>query len=99
MSTVQLSYLRLLCEICEQLHMEAPQYVVTPAAEGAYLAYIDLPIPQNESIVKIVRCWGSKSSTSNVAKHDAVHLAIKRMVEEFDLQVKDVNYDESIFNL
>nr|CAD1823441.1 unnamed protein product [Ananas comosus var. bracteatus] len=71
--------------------METPQCVVTPAAEGTYLAYIDLSIPRNESIVEMVRCWGAQSSTSATSKQDAACLTIKRMVEEFDLQVKNVS--------
>nr|CAD1820629.1 unnamed protein product [Ananas comosus var. bracteatus] len=97
MSTVQLSYLRLFREICEKLHMETSQCVVAPAAEGTYLAYIDLPIERNESIIEIVRCWGLQSSTSAEAEHDAARVATKRMVEELDLQVRDVNFDDSIF--
>ncbi|XP_020114668.1 uncharacterized protein LOC109728617 isoform X1 [Ananas comosus] len=98
MSTVQLSYLTLLREVCDQLQIETPQCVVTPAAEGTYLAYIDLPVPRNESIVEIVRCWGTQSSTSAASQQDAARLTIKRIVEEFDLQLKDINYDESIFH-
>lgn len=97
MTTVQLSYLRLLHEICKQLQIETPLCVVTPAAEGTYDAYIDLPIPRDESIVEMVRCWGAQSSTSAAVEHDDARVAIKRMVQEYDLQVKDVNYDDNIF--
>nr|CAD1826018.1 unnamed protein product [Ananas comosus var. bracteatus] len=39
---------------------------------------------------------GVQSSTSAASEQDAAYLVIKRMVEEFDLQVRDVN-DDSIF--
>nr|CAD1829959.1 unnamed protein product [Ananas comosus var. bracteatus] len=40
---------------------------------------------------------GAQSSTSAAAEHDVARVAIKRMVGEYDMQVKDVNYDDSIF--
>nr|CAD1818676.1 unnamed protein product [Ananas comosus var. bracteatus] len=96
MSIVQLSYLTLLREICDQLQIETPQCIVTPAAEGTYLAYIDLSVPRDESIVEMVRCWGGQSSTSAASEQDAARLTIKRMVEEFGLHVKDIETPQCV---
>nr|CAD1835561.1 unnamed protein product [Ananas comosus var. bracteatus] len=76
MSTVQLSYTRLLREVYEQLQLE---------------------IPCSEFVAEIIRRWGAQSLMSLGAEQDTTHITIKRLTNEYDLHIKNVNYDNSIF--
>nr|CAD1838511.1 unnamed protein product [Ananas comosus var. bracteatus] len=93
MSKVHIFYVRLLHEICEQLQVEVPQFVVSVDAEGKFLAYADVSIQRSGTIVESTRCWSAQSSTSAAAEQDAARLAVKKLVDELDLDVTDANYD------
>ncbi len=73
------------------------QYMLSTDTEGHFLAYMDIHVPRGESVVEAVRCWSTQSATSISAEQGVARSTIKRLVEEFDLQVKDVNYDDSLF--
>nr|CAD1842429.1 unnamed protein product [Ananas comosus var. bracteatus] len=96
MSIVQLSFSRLLDEICQKLGFRVPDCVATVGGEGWYVAYIDLPIARNGAIVEIARCWGAASPYFLLAKDDSACVAIHRMKSELDLHIKDINYDDCI---
>nr|CAD1842689.1 unnamed protein product [Ananas comosus var. bracteatus] len=96
MSIVQLSFSRLLEEICQKLSFRVPDCVATVGGEGWYVAYIDLPIARNGAIVEIARCWGAASLDFLLAKDDSARVAIHRMKSELDLHIKDINYDDCI---
>lgn len=72
--------------------------MVVVDGNGNFLVYIDLHITWNESITEVIRRWGTESSTSAGAEKEAGHIALKRLVGELDLHVKDVNYDDNIFH-
>nr|CAD1837255.1 unnamed protein product [Ananas comosus var. bracteatus] len=96
MSIVQLSFIKLLEEICQKLGFRVPNCVATAGAEGWFVAYIDLPIARNRAIVEIARCWGAASPHFLLAKDDSARVAIQRMKAELDLHIKDINYDDCI---
>nr|CAD1823057.1 unnamed protein product [Ananas comosus var. bracteatus] len=96
MTTINVSYVRLLSEIYEQLQLDVPQIVVNVDAEGKFVGYMDLQIPQSEIVVETVRCSSSQFPTSAGAEQDTARLALKRLKDECDLQIKDINYDDSL---
>nr|CAD1823616.1 unnamed protein product [Ananas comosus var. bracteatus] len=96
MSVVQLSYTMLLSEISSKLGVETPDCIVTIAAEGWFLAYVDLTIVRGGSVIEVARNWGSLSTDYMAAWEDAARVAIQRMKEELGLQIKDANYDDFI---
>lgn len=55
MSIVQLSFSKLLEEICQKMGVGTPNCVATIGAEGWFIAYIDLPIARSGAIVEIAR--------------------------------------------
>ncbi|XP_020081991.1 uncharacterized protein LOC109705653 isoform X2 [Ananas comosus] len=96
MSVVQLSYTMLLGEISGKLGVETPDCIVTIAAEGWFIAYVDLTIVRGGSVIEVARNWGSPSTDSMIAWEDAARVAIQRMKKELGLQIKDANYDDFI---
>ncbi len=97
MTTVLIPFVRLLRDVCEQVHMDVPPCVVSTDIDGKYIAYIDIHIGRNDSIVELIRCWSGPSSTAVTAEEDASRNAVKRLVQEMDLHVRDVNYDDVLF--
>ncbi len=94
---VQLSYIKLLEEIAEKLSIENPQCEVTLIGEEWFLAYIELEIAHVGSVVEVVCCWdGPSPDIHQKAKEDAARFTIEKMKSKFDLQIKDVNYDDYI---
>lgn len=96
METIHFSYVRMLSEVYEQLSLGVPQIVVTSDTEGKIVAYVDLQIPRTETIIQAVRCSSSQFPTAAAAEQDAARLAMKRLMEECDLQYKDMNYNDSL---
>ncbi len=77
--------------------MDVPDCVVSVDMDAKFIAYIDIPISRNESTVELVRCWSTQSSTADVAEEDASRKAVKCLVLELDLHVRDTNYDDALF--
>nr|CAD1827903.1 unnamed protein product [Ananas comosus var. bracteatus] len=96
MSTIQLSFSKLLEEICQKLGVGTPDCIATLGAEGWFVAYIDLPIARSGAIIEIACCWGAASPDILLAKDDSARVAIQRMKAELDLHIKDINYDDCI---
>ncbi len=59
------------------------------AEEGWFIAYIDLPIRHDGSIVDVIRCWGILCLQLQDAKEEAAHAAVLKMKGEFDLQIRE----------
>ncbi len=97
MTTILISFVRLLRDVCEQVHMDVPPCVVSTDTEGKFVAYIDIHITRNDSIVELIRCWSGPSSTAGAAEEEASHNTVKRLTQELDLHVRDVNYDDALF--
>nr|CAD1844336.1 unnamed protein product [Ananas comosus var. bracteatus] len=96
MPTIHLSYARLLREVYEQLQLEVPQCVVSTDSDGQFVASIDLQIPRSETVVETVRCESAHFPTYAAAEQDTARRALKRLEDECDLQVKDINYEDSV---
>lgn len=94
MPVVDLCYIHLLREIAEKLQLEIPQCEVTTNSDGQFVAYVDLHIPSDGPVVEVAHCWGSASAISSIAEQGAAHVAIRRLKDELDLQIKDANYEE-----
>ncbi len=77
--------------------MDIPDCVVSADMDGKFIAYIDIPIGRNDSTVELVRCSSTPSSTAGAAEEDASRNAVKRLVLELDLHVRDINYDDALF--
>lgn len=61
------------------------------------MGYIDLQIPQSKTVVETVQCAIAQFPTSARAEQDAARIALKRLKDECDLHIKDINYDDSAF--
>ncbi len=77
--------------------MAIPDCVVSVDTDGKYIAYIDIHVSRSNSIVEIMRCWSVPAGTSDAAEEDASRNAVRRLVQELDLNVRDVNYDDALF--
>ncbi len=71
-----------------------PVCELTLDAESIYSACIDLSVPHEESIFEIVCCLGSPNPTFDGAEQDAARVAVHRLMDELDLQIKDANYED-----
>ncbi len=96
MAIVQLSYLKLLKEISAKLGIQTPQCEVTLVCKGWFVAYIEFEVVRFGSIVETLRCWGGPSPDMQEAKEEAAGSTVRRMKDEFGLEIKDVNYDDFI---
>nr|CAD1824806.1 unnamed protein product [Ananas comosus var. bracteatus] len=94
MPVVDLCYIHLLREIAKKLQLEIPQCEVTTNSDGQFVAYVDLHIPSDGPIVEVAHCWGSALAISGIAEQDAARVAIRRLKDELNLQIKDANYEE-----
>ncbi len=97
MSIVEISHRKLFEEIAEKLSIETPPCEVTVAAEGWFLAYIDLQVPRDCPMIETVRCWGGPSPDVSLAKEDAAREVVQKIKSEFELHIRDANYEEYIF--
>lgn len=96
MPTINLSYSKLLHEVYEQLQLEVPQSAVSSNSDGQFVSSMDLQIPRNETVVETVRCESAPFPTYAAAEQDAARRALRRLKDECNLQVKDVNYEDSV---
>nr|CAD1825749.1 unnamed protein product [Ananas comosus var. bracteatus] len=96
MTTINVSYIRLLSEVYEQLHLDVPQIVVDVDDEGKFVGRVDLQILRSETVIQTVHCTSSQFPTSVGAQQDVARLALNRIKDECDLQIKDANYDDSV---
>nr|CAD1834940.1 unnamed protein product [Ananas comosus var. bracteatus] len=53
--------------------------------------------PRSEIVVQTVRCSSSQFPTSAGASRMLQRLALRRIRDECDLKLKDINYDDSLF--
>lgn len=74
-----------------------PHCELTINPEGQFVVYVDLRFPLDGPIVEVARCWGSASTIASVAKQDAARVAMQRLKDKLDLQIKDGNYDERLY--
>ncbi|XP_020113686.1 uncharacterized protein LOC109727892 isoform X1 [Ananas comosus] len=96
MLTIHLSYTRLLHEVCEQLHLAVPHFVAASNSDGQFVSSMDLQIPRTETVTETVRCESTPFPTYAAAEQDVVRRALRRLKDECDLQVQDVNYEDSV---
>lgn len=70
--------------------------MVSSTADGQFVGSMDLQLPLNVTAPETVRCDGVPFPTRGAAEQDVARRALKKLHEECDVQVKDVNYEDSV---
>ncbi len=96
MPIVQVSYVKLLEEISGKLGIQAPQCEVSLVGGEWFLACIEFSVVRVGSAVETQHCWGGPSRNMQEAKEEASCFAIRKMMAKFDLEIKDINYEDYI---
>lgn len=61
------------------------------------MGYIDLQIFWSKIVVEMVQCASAHFPTPARVEQDAAHIALKRLKDECDLHIQDINYDDFVF--